>query len=326
MRLRSTVAAAIAATLVTASAAAAPPGAGEMEEQKAEGEDAERAARLHVWVDSVFGVGETAVVSQNPVGLGGQPAAFRRDDRAGFTTQNFDVGLSYEILNDLATGVELPLVHGSLDGSRGTQAMWLLGNVELDAEYVKNLTKHLLLVGSLELTLPTATASELPSQKELDEDPRASRDERAYARWSILRAAENVRGWEENHLFAPDRWGIVPRVGVLWEPIHRLEVEPYAKLGSLIGSKGQPYEGDVVLALRASYRLHAFVDVGARVWTNVPIGGSLPQDESPVGVLEPQVRGHFGPILPVVGVVLPFAGPISNPENVGVRLAIASHF
>jgi hypothetical protein len=312
----------------SSSAHAAPPGAGEMSEEKLEaaeeGEAPEKIARLHVWADNVIGIGRTPVIETDAIRLGGAPLVHHLND-VRFQSQNFDIGVSYEFINDLAIGIEFPLTHITYNSSLSTRSVTSIGNFELNAEYAKIIAKHLELVPSLEIALPTAQGDELPTKEEVDADPGKSRELTPLDRFAAQRAAAAARGWEENHLFAPQRLGIVPRIGLLWE-IGHLELEPYAKFGALVSTNKKPFEGDFVFALRAAYRFHKFFDGGVRVWTNIPVGGSLPEDESPIGVLEPQLRGHFGAFLPVFGVVLPFVGPLSHPENVGIRFAIAAHF
>jgi hypothetical protein len=309
-------------------ALAAPPGAGEMEQGKLEegeeGEPPELAARLHFWADNVIGFGRTNVITTDAIRLGGAPLVHHLDS-ARFNSQNFDLGITYEFLNDLAVGVEFPFTHATYTTALETRSVTAVGNVELNAEWVKFLSKHIALVPSLEVALPTAQGDEPPTKAEVDADPAVVRDLGPLDRFAAQRAAAASRGWEENHLFAPHRLGVVPRIGLLWE-IGHFELEPYAKMGALFSTNSAPFEGDVVLALRAGYRLHKFVDAGMRVWTNIPIGKNLPEDVAPVGVLEPQVRGHFGNVLPVFGVVIPFAGPLADPMTIGVRFAIAAHF
>jgi hypothetical protein len=296
-----------------------------MEEEKLEDEAApEKAARLHFWADNVLGLGRTPVIEVDALRLGGAPVA-RHLDSVRFSSQNFDLGVTYEFINDLAVGVEVPIIHATFESPLATRSTTALGNVELNAEYVRVIAKHLAFVPSLELALPTAEGDEMPTREEVDAEPTKPRDLAALDRFAAQRAAAAVRGWEENHLFAPRRLGVVPRIGLLYELGH-LELEPSAKFGALVSTRGAPFEGDVVLALRAGYRFHALFDAGLRAWTNIPVGGSLPEDVAPVGVLEPQLRGHFGPVLPVFGVILPFTGPLSHPENVGIRLAVAAHF
>jgi hypothetical protein len=310
--------------LSSSSALAAPPGQGDMEEEKLETEDPEKAARLHVWADNVFGYGKTPVITTAPIRLGASEKVHSLES-VRFSSQNYDLGVSYEFINDLAIGIELPVTHITYDSALESRSVWAVGNVELNAEYVRVIARHVVLVPSLEVALPTAQGEEEPTKAEVDAEPGKARDLTTLDRFSAQRAAAAARGWEENHLFAPHRFGVVPRIGLLFE-LGKLEIEPYAKMGALFSTRSAPFEGDVVLAIRGAYRIHKLLDAGVRVWTNIPVGGRLPEDESPVGVAEPQVRGHFGAFLPVVGVVLPFAGPLTHPENVGLRIALAAHF
>jgi hypothetical protein len=309
-------------------ALAAPPGAGEMDQGKLdegeEGEPPELAARLHFWADNVIGIGRHEVITTDAIRLGGAPLVHHLES-ARFNSQNFDLGVTYEFLNNLAVGVEFPFTHATYTTALETRSVTAVGNVEVNLEWVKLLTKHVALVPSLEVALPTAQGDEPPTKEEVDADPAMVRDVGALDRFAAQHAAAASRGWEENHLFAPGRLGVVPRIGLLWE-IGHVEIEPYAKVGALVSTKSAPLEGDLVFAVRAGYRLHQLLDAGMRVWANIPLGKSLPVDVAPVGVLEPQIRGHFGNVLPVFGVIIPFAGPLADPMTIGVRFAIAAHF
>ena len=102
-------------------------------------------------------------------------------------------------------------------------------------------------------------------------------------------------------------------------------VQPYVKLENLVSTVSgaeHSYIGELVFGTFLGYRVHEYFDVGARVWGNVPIAGG----DSAVGVVEPQVRGHIGNVMPVLGAVVPFAGPLTDPQFAGVRLALASRF
>lgn len=289
--------------------------------------EVEAETRVHVWADMVFGFGKTAVVNQDIPTFGSGRGAYH-EAGARFSSQNADVGITYAVIPGLVVGVEVPITHVTFTPSDvSARSVDVLGNVELNAELEKHVSKSLIFVPGLEVGLPTAQGdSELPPTKEVAEDPNTPRDQKQLDRFSAQRAAANARGWEENHLFSPDRLGFVPRVAFIYEGIHDLEVEPSIKAGMLVSTNGLPFEGDIIPGIRASYRFVPAADVGVRVWANIPIGGSLPEDESAIGVVEPQVRAHLGGFTPVLGVVLPFAGPISHPENVGVRLALNGAF
>lgn len=283
--------------------------------------------RVHVWGDAVFGFGKTAVINQN-VPILGQGTGTYHEAGARFSSANLDAGLTYAVIPGLAVGVEVPITHVVFTpGDTTSRSVDVLGNVELNAELEKHVSQHLVFVPGVEVGLPTAQGdSELPPTKEVAEDPTTPRNQRALDEHSAQRAAANARGWEENHLFSPDRLGIVPRIAFIYEGIHNVELEPSVKMAALLSTNSMPFEGDIVPGIRASYRFVKQLDAGVRVWANIPIGGTLPEDESTIGVVEPQLRGHFGAFTPIVGVVLPFAGPIANPENVGVRIALNGNF
>ncbi len=66
--------------------------------------------------------------------------------------------------------------------------------------------------------------------------------------------------------------------------------------------------------------LGKYFEPTVRVWANAPLTGA--DFNNPVAVVEPQLRFHFGDVNPYVGVILPFAGPITNPYAYGVRVGV----
>ncbi len=270
-------------------------------------------------VDAVFGFGATPVVSQRIVGpLLTQES--RVAERARFQTTSVNLGLSYEVIKSLRIGALLPLGAGSLIPNE-TRGSTVLGNFTLGGEYEAHANKNLALSLGLEVALPTASGSELPEASTVNTLGHV--DQTALDRRSLLQAMSDSRGREDTASFATDHLGIVPKIGALYTGMEKLELEGYVKYESLHATATDgAYEGAVVVAARGSYRLGKYADATLRAWTNIAVAGP----DATVVIVEPQARFHFGALMPVVGVVLPVAGELTDPYNIGVRAALAANF
>jgi hypothetical protein len=293
----------------------APPAA-----EKAEGEHHGEGAedKWRASIDTVFGFGATPVVSQRIVGplLSNES---RTAESARYTTTSINLGLAYELMHNFKVGVLLPLGGGSLYPNE-TRGATVIGNVTVGGEYEVHVKKDVAVGLGVEVALPTASGSELPEAETLKTN---HVDQASLDRFSLLRAMSASRGREDTASFSSDHLGIVPKLGVLYTGSEKLELEGYAKYESLHGVRNDAgYEGAIVVAGRAAYHLSKSLDAGVRVWTNIATAGP----DSTVAVAEPQITGHVGWITPMLGVVLPFAGEITNPYQIGVRAAAAARF
>ena len=280
----------------------------------------EEEGRWNVSLDAVLGFGGTPVVNQKIIGpLITQESRTLSTSR--FVTQSFNPGLSYEVVHNLRIGVMVPLGAGSLYPPGDTRGGTVIGNVVIGGEYEARLSERLKAYGGFDVALPTASGSELPTPDELARDFHLNQSE--HDRFSLLHAMSDSRGREDTAAFAPKHLGLVPKVGVVWRVGTKVEIEPYAKYESLHATgTNSSYEGAIVVAARLTYRLDTHVDATLRAWTNIPTAGP----DSAVAVAEPQLRGHFGGFMPILGVVLPFAGELTNPYVIGVRLTLAARF
>jgi hypothetical protein len=182
------------------------------------------------------------------------------------------------------------------------------------------LRRNLELAAGLDVAFPTAGGDELPKESELAKIGHL--DQTAMDRFALQHALSDSRGREDTAAFAPKHLGLVPKVAALWRA-DKLEVEPYVKYESLHATgTNASYEGALVAAVRGTYRFHSKLDGTLRVWTNLPVAG----DDSAVAVVEPQIRGHFGAVMPILGFVVPFAGELTDPNAVGIRAALAARF
>jgi hypothetical protein len=275
--------------------------------------------RWRATLDAVFGFGATPVLSQRIVGpLLSQES--RTAETARFQTTSINLGLSYEVVSHLRVGALLPLGAGSLIPNE-TRGSTVVGNFTLGAEYEGHVRKNVVVFAGLDLALPTASGNELPPAS--DVSTLGHVDQTSLDRRSLLQAMSDSRGREDTAAFATDHFGIVPKVGALYNGMEKVELEGYVKYESLHATASESsYEGAVVVAARGSYRFHKYADATLRAWTNIAVAGP----DAAVVIVEPQVRFHFGAVMPIIGVVLPVAGELTDPYDLGVRASLAANF
>ena len=275
--------------------------------------------RWRATLDAVLGFGATPVVTQRVNG----PLLTEESRALGttrFATQSLNLALSYEVVPDLHVYGLIPVGTGGLYG-RDTRGSTVLGNLSFGAQIGRRMRKDLELFGALDVALPTANGSELPTRDDLAKSGHVN--QAAYDRFSVQKGIEASRGREDTASYAPKHLGLVPKVGVVWTGIERLEVEGFAKYASLHATgDGGSYEGSFVVGARGSYRFHKNLDGTLRLWTNLVAAGA----DTATAVAEPQLRGHFGAVMPVLGLLLPVAGELTAPYAMGVRLALAGTF
>ncbi len=279
-------------------------------------------------LDLVLGFGKTGVANQDLPGPLGAVNPSNSVGQAKATSESFIIGGAVQ-LGHFELGARLPLTLGSLDPSTGEQSRGTsaLGNFEVEGQYEHEFNDHTYGTFGLGVALPTAQGTEVPANaNQLNADATGRIDQTSYDRYSLNQAAAASRGWEENELFAPNRLGIIPRIGVGTHLVSGLTLEGYVKLENLIDTSGNAehgYVAELVPGARIAYRAAAHFEPGLRVWANVALAGS---DENAVAVAEPELRFPFHDFTPTLGVVLPFAGPLTDPYFVGVRAAVAAQF
>jgi hypothetical protein len=293
-----------------------------------EGEGPDEPGPVRVGVDLVIGTGQTTIANTTPpTAVEAAPANSLGSSQV--TVESLIFGASVEF-GHFEVGVRLPVTFGSFNPpdapSRATAA---LGNVELEGLYAHHLRPNLELRYSLGIALPTAQGQEVPAHaSDLVTNSSGVIDQSSYDRGALNRAAASARGWEDNALFEPSRFGIIPKVELAYE-LRSLVLEPYVKLENLIDTSGKAdhsYVAELVIGARAAYRLTSHVEPGVRIWTN--LGGELNgiSDDKPVAVVEPEVRFPFRNVTGIVGGILPFAGPLTSPYFVGVRVGAVARF
>jgi hypothetical protein len=304
---------------------AAPAAPAAAETKEGEEHEAEEAHYV-LGLDLVLGWGKVPFAVQN-LPVGGNPnITYTRSDQTQSNVQSFILSASDEVAEHLGVAVRVPFTFAGFnpDGS-AARSTTDIGNVELEGEYSAPVTSELRLVGSLGLALPTAMGDEIPAG--LTNANASTVDQTAFDRWSLARAAAYARGNEENALFEPKRFGIVPRVGALYH-LKGLSIEPYVKVENLIGvstTLAQSYVGELVAGLRVGYWVQRQFEVALRGWVNAGYAGA-DEDKKAAVAVEPQLILRFGPFRPYAGVIIPLTGLPQDNGFFGVRVGLAGGF
>jgi hypothetical protein len=280
-------------------------------------------------VDLVLGWGQTPFVVQDAAGSSltePQTPTFSRSDRTTANVQSFIFGTGFEVAEHLELGVRVPLTFATWNPngspSRSTAGA---GNVELEGEYGGPVAKGLRLTGALGVALPTAEGDEIPDN--LSAAPAGTIDVTRFDRYSMAKAAAYARGYEDNALFEPQRFGLIPKIGLLYRT-HGLSLEPTLKVENLIGTSSvlaNGYVGELVGALRVGYWVQKEFELAVRGWFNTGFAGGA-DDKTTAATVEPQLVLRFGPVRPYAGLLLPLAGPPNQNGFIGVRLGLSAGF
>ena len=279
-----------------------------------------------IGLDFVAGFGKVPFAVQSAPPPNGAPPGYE-SGAARTASQSFVLGTAFHLLPHTAFGVRLPFSFGEFsppDGStRGTGA---LGNIELEAEYERHMSHHLELFFVLGFSMPTGQGNPIPEN--IGELPNSAIDVGLLDKGALNRAASLARGGEETALFELKRWGINPKIGVNYR-MGALTITPYIKMENLIASTSslaKGYLGELIPAVRAGYRVGQF-EPALKLWAPIIFAGAE-EGEKKVGfVVEPQLVFHHGNVRPMLGVIIPVAGPAADPStNIGVRLGVAAAF
>jgi hypothetical protein len=283
---------------------------------------------ITVAADLVLGWGNAPTVVPNPIGGGAEPQTqtVSSQDKTSTNVQSFIFAGSFELGRHVDVGVRAPLTFATFNPngspSRNTVAA---GNVELEGAYSGTVAHGLRLIGSLGVALPTADGNEIPSP--LVNAPVGSIDQASFDHYSAAKAAAFARGYEDNALFEPNRFGLVPKIGLLYRN-HGFSIEPYLKVENLIGTSSNlanGYVGELVGALRVGYWIHKEFEVAVRGWFNTGFAGGS-DDKVTSAAVEPQIVLRFGPVRPYLGLLLPVAGPPNDNGFIGARIGVSATF
>jgi hypothetical protein len=282
--------------------------------QAEESLDDDRDTRLDVTLDSVFGGGKTSATVARPAGA----TTTSTTEQVRFTSFSWLLTGLYAILPSwhVSLGVQLPYSRTTLypDGKPDRQA-GALGNAALIGRWQVDLSRRWNLSTVLGALGPTSSASRSASEAQGSE---SSQD--AYA---SQRASSGSRGGRSAGLFERRGYGGLLAVDALYHR-GRFEFEPDFEIDSLRDTTTPEANRQLVtttLGVRGSYRLSRPLDVGLETWvTTAPSGDS--ERKSVTAVAQPEARLHWGPVLACAGVVLPYAGPVSEQRVYGIRLVL----
>ncbi len=275
-------------------------------------------------LDVVLGWGRVPFAVQGLPGAGQPFVTYTRDDNVNVNVQSLFLAASMEVFEHLGIGARLPLTFAgfSPNGSAG-RLTTSFGNLEVEGEYGTRIAHRLRLVGSLGLAVPTAQGTELPSN--LNQAPAQQVDTSSYDRYALSLAAMAARGFEDNALFETNRFGIAPKIALVYR-LHGLSVEPYVKVENLVGTStglAAPYVGEAVAAVRVGYWVQDRFELALKGVLNAGFAGT-DEDKKVAVAVEPSVVLRFGPVRPYAGVIVPLAEPPLESGFVGVHVGLAA--
>jgi hypothetical protein len=295
--------------------------------EDAEGEEEPEKDHLEAGADIVFGFGRQEVGADK-----------------SFAT-SFLLGAKYHFVPWFNLGLRWPVMVGSLAGESGRSAVGNVGNIELAPEVEIELARGVKLPIELGFALPTAGG-----------DPYNGTDDGARQQAAINEIAAGSRGGEDNALFEPQRFGLVPRIGIELErgPI---EASFYTKMELLFKAGGQDPApvtnlerkspaAEWVTGASLFWRvLPKHLSIGTRAWVSYAAVEPTAQKELPQCsdsvvdnclqpgqtaaepskvqfVLDPGIKAQFGAFRSSLSYILPIGGALADKGYGGVRLGL----
>lgn len=294
--------------------------AGEKKEAK---EEDRGAADLEV----VIGAGKVDAINPVANGLTGQIAYERR--LTDVVAAGIVLSGRWDVSKNFNLGLRLPVAVATLrPGNDLDRTIVNLGNVEVESEFEKELNEHVEVFAGLHVALPTSFGNELPSDATLATNP-SSVDPIASDKFSANKAVSNAYGSENTALWLAGYIGIIPAVGVKLR-FGPVRIEPYVKLENMFSVRPESEERAIVeldvggrvavqVATLGKDESKTHIDVGARAWGSFTLTDH--EGDLNIGVVEPEVRVGGEKWRVTAGVLVPFAGELTDPQWISGRLS-----
>jgi hypothetical protein len=282
----------------------------------------------------------------------GQMGGVTGPDATELSIVSFVLGAKYNFTPEIGARLRVPFSTGKIThlGNEASRFEAVgesynaaaFGNVEVAGTYTLSLGPSTKLPIELAFAVPTASGDRFPGP-----------DDRAHGRqYRINAAAAASRGLEEDALFAPHRFGIVPK-GEIQYRSGSIDTNGFVKVPVLVKTGGEPVPpfvtGDnetfainstVIMGVVGGGFHYGFldnkIDVGSRAWFTVMsndyydiiyTGGDVTAPSKFQFVLEPQVRAHLGSLHALLGYIWPIGGRLGGDQQAsGVRLGAAYVF
>jgi hypothetical protein len=273
-------------------------------------------------------------------------------DAVELSVVSFLLGGTYQVDPEWGTRLRIPFATGKIT-YLGTDSSFAeppnqgynstaFGNIELAGNYTFALGPSTKLPLELALAVPTASGDRFPPPDDLARG----------RHYRINAAAQASRGMEEDALFAPHRFGIIPKGSISYKA-GAIDTGAFLKVPVLIKAGGEA-PAPPIAASAATFTLNSTiimgviggdfhygfadnkVDVGARAWAALLSndyydinfsGGGVTTPSKFQFVLEPQVRVALGSIRGTLGFIWPLGGRLGGDQQViGFRLMAAYVF
>ncbi len=278
------------------------------------------------YADFVLGFGKVPLAIQNPPTTH-EPLPRSHLGAGQITTESIVFGAMYEFFPKVGIGARMPISFAELnpngDQGRSTSSV---GNLEIVAEHTIFAQSYLSFFVEGGVSLPTASGKPLP--EDVDTRQPAFVDRSTYDHGAVNRASSLARGGAETALYATDYLGLNPQGGLVWHR-DKLKIAAMAKVENLFSTSGansQKYVGELVPRAKIAYRATEALEPTLQAYAPIVFAGAEPGEDKVGVVVEPQLAAYVGPLRPTLGVIVPVVGPASDPQAIGVRLALAAVF
>jgi hypothetical protein len=264
------------------------------------------------------------------------------DDTFDMTVASFVLGFAYQVTPAVGLRLRLPFATGKITepGQAGYNSA-TFGNVEIAGNYTVDMGPRTKLPIELAFTPPTSNG-----------DRNGGPDAEGVAKvrhYRVNTAAQVARGMEDDALFAPHRFGIIPGARLRFHSAS-IDTGAFLKVPILIRAGGEDPRPTVaghpdlkinsavietVVGGQFFYAVAANkIDLGLRAWvafmSNEFIDATLPGGTPPDKlqfVLEPQARGSFGPMRVGLGFIWPIGGRLGGDTSAdGLRIDLGAVF